>query len=356
MTDSGGDDPGDKVKKAMSRKRPVTAAPIEVTRGKTRLKVHEGGKAKAPEAKPKRTRAKKAEANDNSSDIDEAPPPDDGDEGPPSQIPPEHREKAAQCRDLDQNDRDNARRLIIWSGPDIVYVSGMGWLTWTGTHWQRDEGDLGARLLAQNIVDYIKLEALLIEPTPGVARLLAAADSVALKKLEDWTPSEHALVKKASGAREKLAQKRSKRHSFAVSTGNAAKTSAMLTQAASLKSCAAEKLDANLRQFNVRNGTLLFERVENEESDPQSPTFNWRCRLVPHNRDDMITKCADVEYIEGAACPDFDRFLATTQPADIMRLFLMVMHGYALLIGGNDEQRLVFHYGTGANGKSPSWS
>jgi putative DNA primase/helicase len=35
-----------------------------------------------------------------------------------------------------------------------------------------------------------------------------------------------------------------------------------------------------------------------------------------------------------------------------MRLFLQVMHAYALLIGGNDEQKLVFHYGTGANGKS----
>jgi putative DNA primase/helicase len=35
-----------------------------------------------------------------------------------------------------------------------------------------------------------------------------------------------------------------------------------------------------------------------------------------------------------------------------MRLFIQIFHAYALLIGGNDEQKLVFHYGTGANGKS----
>lgn len=29
-----------------------------------------------------------------------------------------------------------------------------------------------------------------------------------------------------------------------------------------------------------------------------------------------------------------------------------MFHAYALLLGGNDEQRLVFHFGTGANGKS----
>ena len=38
--------------------------------------------------------------------------------------------------------------------------------------------------------------------------------------------------------------------------------------------------------------------------------------------------------------------LAMTQPV------LAGWAGYALLLGGNDEQKLVFHYGTGANGKS----
>jgi putative DNA primase/helicase len=111
-------------------------------------------------------------------------------------------------------------------------------------------------------------------------------------------------------------------------------------------------LDANLMQFNVKNGTLKFVRVENPDSDPDSPTYSWACELGPHERGDMITKCADVAYDPDAKCPEFDKFLATTQPIDAMRLFLQVGHGYALLIGGNDEQKLFFHYGTGGNGKS----
>jgi hypothetical protein len=68
------------------------------------------------------------------------------------------------CADLDQNDRDNGRRLIIWYGPDLAYVSGMGWLLFRGTHWERDEGDLAVRLKAQDLVDWIKRELWRQEP------------------------------------------------------------------------------------------------------------------------------------------------------------------------------------------------
>lgn len=359
MSDADDDSPSDKVKKAMAGKRPVTDAPIEVRKGKRTFTVHEGGAT----AKPKRSRAKKAGA-------DEPPPhdldlggPHDGDEQPesfdgsgpgqpPAGTPPEDLEKARACMDLDHNDRDNARRLIIHFGPDIIYVPGMGWLTWRGTHWQRDEGDLGARLLAQAVVDKIKLEAALLKASPAQERVLELAAAVRRKPMSQWTPADKATLDRAGKILEALSKKRSDRRKFAVSTGNAAKTSAMLLQAASLRNTAADALDANLKAFNLRNGTLLFERTENPDSDPDSPTFSWSVRLAPHERTDMITKCAEVDYDPEAVCPRFDAFLARVQPAEAMRLFLMVMHGYALLLGGNDEQTLVFHYGAGANGKS----
>jgi putative DNA primase/helicase len=365
MTDADDETPTAKVRKAMAGRKRVTAdEPKTVRRGGTRLTVHEGGKG---EAKPKRSRRKAAAPEEPYALYGDAPPagdpapPQDGGEAPgpfdgagegqpPEGTTPEDLEKARQCAELDQNDRDNARRLIIWSGPDIVYVSGMGWLTWRSTHWQRDEGDLGARLLGQNIVDKIKLEAALLKATPLQQHVLDSAARLAQKP--EPTPADEKIMRRAEKILEQLALKRSRRHAFAVSTGNAAKTSAMLTQAASLKNCAADALDANLRQFNVKNGTLVFEREENPDSDPDAPTYGWVVRLKPHSRADMITKCADVAYDPAASCPRFDAFLAKTQPAEAMRLFLQVMHGYALLIGGNDEQRLVYHYGTGANGKS----
>jgi putative DNA primase/helicase len=236
----------------------------------------------------------------------------------------------------------------------------MGWMTFRGTHWQRDEGELGARLLAQNLVDKIKLETFFIEMTPGVKRLVAAADALASKAIDKLTAADQALIRKAISAREQLAAKRGKRHQFAVGTGNAGKTEAMLKQAASLKSADATALDSDHKAFNLLNGVLSFVRDENPDSDPEAPSYGpWRVAFTPHdaagtaiNRERLMTKRAEVSYEPAAKCPEFDAFLGITQPKAEMRLFLQVFHAYALLLGGNDEQRLVFHYGTGANGKS----
>lgn len=64
------------------------------------------------------------------------------------------------CAELDQNDRDNGRRLVAWFGAGLCYVTGLGWLVWRDTHWLRDEAELDVRYLAQQVVDCIKLEAL----------------------------------------------------------------------------------------------------------------------------------------------------------------------------------------------------
>jgi putative DNA primase/helicase len=127
----------------------------------------------------------------------------------------------------------------------------------------------------------------------------------------------------------------------------------MLRQAASLQSMDAAELDKDLHQFNMRNGTLRFVKRENPDSDPENPTMGWYAEFTPeHRREDFNTKLADVDYDAAAICTRFRGFLDTTQPDQVMRLFVQVFHAYALLIGGNDEQKLVFHYGTGANGKS----
>jgi hypothetical protein len=112
------------------------------------------------------------------------------------------------CAPLDQNDRDNARRLIIWFGDDIVYVSGMGWLTWRGTHWQRDEGDLGARLLAQNVVDKIKLEAALAQGDAAAAARARRGGWRGRRSPSERTPADEAL-RRMGKILEALSKKRS---------------------------------------------------------------------------------------------------------------------------------------------------
>lgn len=352
MTDS--DDSDNPVKAAMARVKRVTPE-LRVVGGK-----------EAKDDKPKRSRKRtptpvpspqgggrpeEQPEGEPEGDVTIFPPPDD-DHAPPDGLTPDDLGRADACKDLDPNDRDNGRRLIIWFGADLLYVSGMGWLTWRGTHWQRDEGDLGARAKAQALVDKIKLEAGLIKASPAQQRAIDAGRTAMKKGADDRSADDDRAIDRMAKILVALAKRRGDRVKFAISSGNAGKTEAMLKQAASHQAIAAEDLDKDLHQFNLRSGTLAFRRVLNEESDPLEPRYNWVVLHGPHARTDRITKLAEVDYDPEAKAPLFAAFLEKTQPDPVMRKFIQVFHAYALLIGGNDAQKLVFHYGTGANGKS----
>lgn len=276
----------------------------------------------------------------------------EGGEAPPDDPAEADLAIARELAPLDQNDRDNGRRFVRWHGPDVVYASGLGWMIYSGTHWLRDEGELRVRLYAQDLVDRIKLEAEVMVPVPRARVLIETAERLAKKPESDLTDAELDAIEAGEKAAYNLAQRRAGRIKFAISTGNAGRTDALLRQAASRRSAAPEAFDADRLKFNVLNGTLEFFR----EPDPERPEGSERqvgsARLLAHQRADLITKCADVAFDREARCPHFDDFLARVQPDPAMRLFLQVAHGYALLTGGNDEQRLLYHYGTGANGKS----
>lgn len=324
MTDTPDDE--NPVKKAMGKKRPV------------KFELIDGGLNEAPQT-----------------DQEDPGPTDDdvmggGPEGPAD---PDDLDGARHCCSWDQNDRDNGRRLIYWFGLDLAYVPGMGWLTFTGTHWLRDEGELQVSRLAQAVVDKIKLEAAVLEHTPGVVRLLEAAAKAEKKPEEERSPADRRLIRSAESAKKILSERKSKRRAFAITSGNRGRTVAMLAQAQSMRAIDPTRLDANHMKFNCRNGTITFGRELDPErpegSDRKAGTLDFAREA---NRDDMITKVADVDYDPDAKCPDFLAFLEKVQPDPTMRLFLQVAHAYALLVSGNDEQIVLFHYGQGANGKS----
>ncbi|MCX5888262.1 MAG: phage/plasmid primase, P4 family [Deltaproteobacteria bacterium] len=75
-------------------------------------------------------------------------------------------------------------------------------------------------------------------------------------------------------------------------------------------------------------------------------------RLRPHNRADLITRLAPVEYTPAAPCPLFDRFLNRIQAGNLDIIsFLQRTLGYSLT-GDCREQSLFMFWGGGANGKS----
>lgn len=273
----------------------------------------------------------------------------------PEGIEEAERKIAQWCALLDQNDRDNGRRLIAWFGNALCYVTGLGWLVWRGTHWQRDEADLEVRYLAQEIVDKIKIEAFEMEATDGQKGVFRALERlIDTKKEEDWSASDRSLRTKAETIRKKLSEKRSKRKNWAVTSGNAGKTTAMLQQAQSLKSMPIEVLDADAQLFNCRNVTLRFRReLDPERPDDKDERYVGTVEALPHDRAQMLTKIADVDFDPEATCPYFlEQFLGKVQPSAVHREYLQVISAYALLIAGNDAQRMIYHYGTGANGKS----
>ena len=97
-----------------------------------------------------------------------------------------------------------------------------------------------------------------------------------------------------------------------------------------------QELDTNSWLLNCLNGTLDLLTGE----------------LLPHQRDNLITKVAPVEYDPVAKCPVWDRFLSRIMGEDEDLIgFLQQMVGYSLT-GDVSEQILFIGYGEGANGKS----
>lgn len=103
----------------------------------------------------------------------------------------------------------------------------------------------------------------------------------------------------------------------------------------------ASALDADPMKFNVQNGTIHI--VPGDEGD--------RIRLLPHDPADRITMLAPVRYDPRADAPNFQRFLTRVQPHASVRRFLAQWFGYSLT-GLIDEQKLLFNWGKGRNGKT----
>ncbi len=97
-----------------------------------------------------------------------------------------------------------------------------------------------------------------------------------------------------------------------------------------------EALDTDPWLFNCRNGTVDLRTGQ----------------LREHNRDDMITKMANTEYIASAECPRWKRFLTEiTRGDEELIAFIAKAAGYALTADTREQAMFILH-GNGANGKS----
>lgn len=265
------------------------------------------------------------------------------------------------CARFPMTDLGNAERFVHRYGNDFRFCAELGWFRWDGRRWLL----LGEepRALPPEVMQAIfatmraiKNEAKLVrasgerpETPPYLAgEQLAAFEREHAAKMDFVVDYKRNVPVMYS---DKLAE-------WARSSEAAGKIAAAGALAKSMTAIVAkvEDFDRERMAINVLNGTLRLERVRRKrppedvaagKSVWHSP---WGLVLHPHNREDFITKLADVQYRPNAHSPVYEEFLATVQPKEEMRRFLAQWGGLSLT-GFTGEQKLAFFYGGGSNGK-----
>jgi P4 family phage/plasmid primase-like protien len=204
----------------------------------------------------------------------------------------------------------NAERMLHYEGKDLRYSNALGFLTFDGIRWKRDEsGEVTRRMI--RTVRTLYSEA---------AEALSAAQNAP-------TGEERAKLVGRAKALSSWAHKSEKRSVIAAGIDLAAKLPGVFVET--------DDLDRPAFLLAVQNGTLDLKTGQ----------------LLPHRREDFITKLCAMEYDPDAACPTWETFLARVLPDAAVRDYMRRVVGYTLS-GDVSEQALFFLHGDGSNGKS----
>ncbi|MDR0475968.1 MAG: DUF5906 domain-containing protein [Treponema sp.] len=196
-------------------------------------------------------------------------------------------------------DATNARRLFDEHGKDIRYLAAWKkWIVWNGACWETDEGGALVHEKGLAMVRNIYNE------------LLKTDDPRERIEIE-----KYAIVSESTRRRESLIK------------------AAQWLNELNIKP---EALDANPWALNVKNGTLDLDKG----------------LFKKHRREDMITKCANVEFDANADCPLWKQFIREIMDYKTELIdFLQTAIGWAIT-GDISEQLMFILFGSGANGKS----
>lgn len=263
---------------------------------------------------------------------------------------------------LPLNDIGNGQRFVLYFGDDVLWVPRVGWFVWNGRLWSPDDDKIEVRRRAQKISDRITREIPFIVLSDRQMQLLAEENALErerrgleARKGEDGEipPDAQARIDEIDTKlrqiwplKKTLGGVRKEHRSFARTSGNTGRIDAMVTEAGIAISRRLEDLDAGPLEVNTESCLLRFSV---EGGDGMSRVAS--VETIPHARDQFLTKSVAAGYDPEARCPLFEAFLLRIMPSAEMRRFLQRWFGLSMtaLTG---EQKLVFLYGMGANGKS----
>lgn len=258
---------------------------------------------------------------------------------------------------LDPTDTDNGRRLIRHFGEDLLVQRRQGarevpWVVWDGCHWDATNGREAAERRVQLLGDRIKLEVAHIGPTEAEAEAIRAGARAEKVPEASRTEADKAAIDRATQAKVAVTKRKAARWKFGVSSKNRDRCRNALAQAAPHLLRDPDDFDADPLVVATPSATLRFtRRIDPECPDPEVTRYTAAVEATPgHRREDLITRLLPHDWRPGAARPKWDAFITWAQPDPEQRRAVQRAAGLGLL--GLTEQKLVFHYGEGANGKS----
>ncbi|MBI6628339.1 phage/plasmid primase, P4 family [Pontibaca salina] len=292
---------------------------------------------------------------------DPVPPADPGPDAPqppqPDDVDPDRLRHAAQ---QPLNDYGNGQRFITHFGEDVMFVPRVGWFSWTGQRWLKDPDELAIRSRAQKVWSLIEREVDFIEPTKREAKLLEEERSLKARQVElegmaaaqrqDDHDSELSQIvtrlKAIDGVLKSHKSAVGRRLTHAKNAGNNGPITHMMHESRTDLAEDFESLDANELDVNTRTGLLRFSVDADKDGKGKIASLE----VIPHERDQLLSKMIPVEYDPDATAPLFEAFLERVQPDIEMRHFLQRWHGASM--SGLKIAKLAFYFGDGANGKS----
>lgn len=194
----------------------------------------------------------------------------------------------------------NAERITFYNGHNIRYCNELEWLIWNGKYWQEDSKR--------------EIEQIAAKTFRALYRESRDSDDESRKKqLWEWA-------------------KKCERRSVRINS---------ILDARPMVSVEKSEFDSHKYLYNCENGVIDLKTG----------------KLLPHDRELLLTKMSKVSYDPEAECPNWTTFLNSifkdSEGNTNFELinFLQKAVGYTLT-GDISEQVMFFLYGTGRNGKS----
>lgn len=224
----------------------------------------------------------------------------------------------------DMSDRGNAERFMVRHGDRFLYVRGLGWHVYTGTHWSREGAD-------------------------GRALQAAAATAAAIK---DEVNALFEAAKRDANKATALNERAFVLKDWLTTSGGHSRAKGMLAFAAAKLEVGLDAFDRDPLAINVANGTIRFKKRKGVvKSAPDQERYD--AILDKHDPKDLITRTSPFEWSAKAPglAPLWDAHLERCIPDGKERRFLARILGYCA-IGLNVEQVFFLMQGRGGDGKS----